>query len=1412
MPETTSRYNPFTGEMQLISQGDVNTASNVGSAGIGVYKQKTDIDLEFYKLNSVNNLLTIALDGTDKIDFTVNQGNIDHGSISGLGDDDHTQYYGSGLREPDHGVLGGLADDDHTQYAKTATEDTRNPTIADDTNDGYIAGRSKWLNTSTLQEFVCVDDSAGAAVWIETTIAGVGRTYTIIEEEWTSQAEFEDYSAISDIDTSTTPGSLILDRTNTQELADLPQSGNVRGFWKLGETSGTRIDEKGSNNLDVVTGAGYATGKIGNCLTITSTQDCRKNTVSGLSFPNNSVTVAQWVKVASTGLSGEFFRVPRNWDLVCYGMGIFNGYPRLQIWDGSVVSSITGGTLLSADTWYLLVGVYTYVGSGTSKLDIYVGASSDAEQVTNAGALAAAATTFYGYRGVNAVTVDHYADEVVIWNVALSQAEVTDLYDIPFIYNSPGYTRYNFDAGSSTSWDTFTLNYTEPANTTVKIRFRSATTEGNLASASWSSYVESPGSGVETAIPASVDDNQWLQIEVNLATTDTAVTPTVTSFKVSYQETARGVTFVTLSEEARLPNETRHRDITGADLHVTKAHASYHETGGSDILSDLTLASLIATANLDIGAFNFRALSLTADGLTPGRLVRAGTAGLLEDATVTESSGALGGITTLSMNNRLTNSLADGGNSPFVITSLVKNTNLNADMVDDIHASTTATANKLLALDAQLDLHLGTGDLSCEDAAIGGEAGIGVAVSSSYGMWLYNSGSSRNLYSLRSLSGDAITGKAENGIGVRGWSTDSTVGDSGESQPGVYALGHYNEGLLAISGGQPAILSGDSFCLNLHKTNAAHFDGSTTYTDHGTEANKYKGIPFTLLADTDDRFFSAFQVCPWGKLYVDVETAGSYGTLTVEYYHDTNGWTSVDGLSDGTSGFSQDGFMAWTIPTSNWSSKTLDQVTGDTTGTGLSGYWIRLSVDAVTTPATINSIACVWKNTLILEAFLYDTNDGYIFDRQYNWKSDVTAMNDVADEAAHKFDTFAAPSTADLFHVRSAGTTKFKVDKDGNITCEDIILENGEKIVNSTNGSIEFWGVGGANDTDLKIDLDGVYPILTSTTDATIGIWETLAVVSSQGIKCYGTGQSNYFSLFHDNTNGSLTTSNSGGDIIFKPQNSESFRLKSDGEIQIPFDLVVGAAGQLSFGAGQNAYMGYATNWIFVPDNVGTGYLQISTAQPLALVIGKGTAGVDYQLKFDGETNDGLLTWMEDEDYFTVDKIRGNESFWYRAVHKNMLNAAPGASGATFIAPSAATTLGGYILSAAGHELYFGDSITSMWDGASDPTVRVTWEVNEAAAADGDVDLKLVCVYKGNHDVANKTQTLQVAHTVTGNKARYTRHTTIFTIDWDLAGNIVEEADKISFTLNCEATGDVTNVIINTVMFRYPTAKMNPEV
>lgn len=74
--------------------GESNTVSNIGSGGVGIFKQKTGVDLEFKKINSGSSKITITDDtGNNEIDIDVAQVNLDHGSIGGLSDDDHSQYH-----------------------------------------------------------------------------------------------------------------------------------------------------------------------------------------------------------------------------------------------------------------------------------------------------------------------------------------------------------------------------------------------------------------------------------------------------------------------------------------------------------------------------------------------------------------------------------------------------------------------------------------------------------------------------------------------------------------------------------------------------------------------------------------------------------------------------------------------------------------------------------------------------------------------------------------------------------------------------------------------------------------------------------------------------------------------------------------------------------------------------------------------------------------------------------------------------------------------------------------------------------------------------------------------------------------------------------------------------------------------
>lgn len=76
----------------LAAAGETNTASNLG-AGIGVFDSKIGVDLQFRSLVSQNGLLTIALDAVnDEVDFTVNEGSIDHDALLNFVANEHVDH------------------------------------------------------------------------------------------------------------------------------------------------------------------------------------------------------------------------------------------------------------------------------------------------------------------------------------------------------------------------------------------------------------------------------------------------------------------------------------------------------------------------------------------------------------------------------------------------------------------------------------------------------------------------------------------------------------------------------------------------------------------------------------------------------------------------------------------------------------------------------------------------------------------------------------------------------------------------------------------------------------------------------------------------------------------------------------------------------------------------------------------------------------------------------------------------------------------------------------------------------------------------------------------------------------------------------------------------------------------------
>jgi hypothetical protein len=79
----------------------------------------------------------------------------------------------------------------YVENLKVKLDGTQAPTVNNDTDEGYVVG-SRWFDVTNDKEYVCLDNTDGAAVWTETTEAGGGSsTFTGLSDtpaNYTGQA------------------------------------------------------------------------------------------------------------------------------------------------------------------------------------------------------------------------------------------------------------------------------------------------------------------------------------------------------------------------------------------------------------------------------------------------------------------------------------------------------------------------------------------------------------------------------------------------------------------------------------------------------------------------------------------------------------------------------------------------------------------------------------------------------------------------------------------------------------------------------------------------------------------------------------------------------------------------------------------------------------------------------------------------------------------------------------------------------------------------------------------------------------------------------------------------------------------------------------------------------------------------
>lgn len=208
--------------------GEANTASNVGVGGVGVFKQKVGVDLQFKNINAASSKITVVDDtANDEIDIDVVESNIDHDALQNYVAAEHIDWSDTGPedihvdRVPDlpasritSGQLalarGGSGADlsatgpGHVVQASSgaafsAKKDNYNattaPTVNDDSSAGYGVD-SRWLDTTNDKAYICLDDSVGAAVWKEITATGgsSGLPTADYDSGWFAVTTFSSYT------------------------------------------------------------------------------------------------------------------------------------------------------------------------------------------------------------------------------------------------------------------------------------------------------------------------------------------------------------------------------------------------------------------------------------------------------------------------------------------------------------------------------------------------------------------------------------------------------------------------------------------------------------------------------------------------------------------------------------------------------------------------------------------------------------------------------------------------------------------------------------------------------------------------------------------------------------------------------------------------------------------------------------------------------------------------------------------------------------------------------------------------------------------------------------------------------------------------------------------------------------------
>lgn len=207
--------------------------------------------------------------------------------------------------------------------------------------------------------------------------------------------------------------------------------------WRLEEAAGaTRVDSVGANNLTDVGSVAQATGKLGNCVNIYSS-DTKYLTAADTDCPNLSMgdidfTIAAWVQIYATPAT-SFYAVSKGANGANSNEYILGFGAAAQLYTFVVGNNTNSTTVNASDyglpptsTWAFIVAwhdsvlntINICVNNGMVNSVARTGGSFDSPSPFNIG-------------GINngSVLWNGLVDEVSVWRRVLTAAEITGLYN-----------------------------------------------------------------------------------------------------------------------------------------------------------------------------------------------------------------------------------------------------------------------------------------------------------------------------------------------------------------------------------------------------------------------------------------------------------------------------------------------------------------------------------------------------------------------------------------------------------------------------------------------------------------------------------------------------------------------------------------------------------------------------------------------------------------------------------------------------------------------------------------------------------------------------------------------------------------------------------------------------------------------